>query len=551
MPPPPPTVPATSSYWRSRAAQVPGRRCWAIEGAGSFGAGLATFLADHGEQVVEVPRRRRSARRYAAKSDALDAVQIARDALVQTHPAMVRRRGDREALRVLLTTRRNAVNARIQTVNQLKALIVSAPEELRAELRGRGTKAQISYCAALRRRPTRSLEHQMTARALQVTARRLQQLRAEVDTLPHDIHGLVTAIAPWLLELPGVGPITAAQVLISWSHAGRWRSEAAFAALAGTSPIPASSGRVTRYRLNRRGDRQLNNALHTIAVVRLRDDPLTRAYAQRRTAQGKNPARSSAASSASPASSTSSWNATTGPPWRSPTPLDRHSSLGITVAEFIPRQVMHLQQLLTSFPLLRASTQTSRRTMVDAGLRPAGGGRENLLYGFKAGPCHGVHRPPDQGQGRPPGQAFRRGCTMTEANVSFAGNLTDDPELRHTEGGIARAMFRVAVSARKDQEASFFTVIVWRDQAEHAAQSLSKGSRVVVVGRLQQRTWTAEDGSARSVVEVVAEELGPSLRWRRRRPGRRGARTTSQVDKRCDERTRKHASVPLRRVVAV
>jgi single-strand DNA-binding protein len=136
---------------------------------------------------------------------------------------------------------------------------------------------------------------------------------------------------------------------------------------------------------------------------------------------------------------------------------------------------------------------------------------------------------------------------MTEANVSFAGNLTDDPELRHTEGGIARAMFRVAVSARKDQEASFFTVIVWRDQAEHAAQSLSKGSRVVVVGRLQQRTWTAEDGSARSVVEVVAEELGPSLRWRRRRPGRRGARTTSQDDKRCDERTRKHASVPLRR----
>jgi transposase len=86
-----------------------------------------------------------------------------------------------------------------------------------------------------------------------------------------------------------VGPITAAQVLVSWSHAGRWRSEAAFAALAGTSPIPASSERVTRYRLNRRGDRQLNNALHTIAVVRLRDDPLTRAYAQRRTTQGKNP----------------------------------------------------------------------------------------------------------------------------------------------------------------------------------------------------------------------------------------------------------------------
>jgi hypothetical protein len=91
----------------------------------------------------------------------------------------------------------------------------------------------------------------MTARALQVTARRLQLLRAEADTLQHDIHALVAAVAPWLLELPGVGPITAAQVLVSWSRAGRWRSEAVFAALAGTSPIPASSGRVTRYRLNR------------------------------------------------------------------------------------------------------------------------------------------------------------------------------------------------------------------------------------------------------------------------------------------------------------
>ena len=102
---------------------------------------------------------------------------------------------------------------------------------------------------------------------------------------------------------------------------------------------------------------------------------------------------------------------------------------------------------------------------------------------------------------------------MTEAAVSFAGNLTDDPELRHTEAGIARAMFRVAVSGRREQEASFFTVIVWRDQAKHAAESLTKGSRVLVLGRLQQRSWTAEDGSASSTVEVVAEELGPSLRW--------------------------------------
>jgi single-strand DNA-binding protein len=116
---------------------------------------------------------------------------------------------------------------------------------------------------------------------------------------------------------------------------------------------------------------------------------------------------------------------------------------------------------------------------------------------------------------------------MTEASVSFAGNLTDDPEVRYTDSGIAQAMFRVAVSGRREQEPSFFTVVVWRDQAEHVAESLAKGSRVVVVGRLQQRAWTAEDGSARSTVEVVAEELGPACGGRRRpRPGRRGARAS-------------------------
>jgi single-strand DNA-binding protein len=101
---------------------------------------------------------------------------------------------------------------------------------------------------------------------------------------------------------------------------------------------------------------------------------------------------------------------------------------------------------------------------------------------------------------------------MTEPTVSFAGNLTDDLEVRYSEGGIARAMVRVAVSGRREQ-ASFFTVVLWRDQAEHAAESLSKGSRDRGRGRLQQGSWTAEDGSARSTVEVVAEELGPSLRW--------------------------------------
>jgi transposase len=269
-------------------AQVPGRRCFAVEGAGSYGAGLTRLLVERGEWVVEVDRPSRPARR-GGKSDALDALRAAREALALERPAVPRRRGDREALRVLLATRHGALVARTCAINQLKALIVGAPEELRAELRGRSTSAQVTVCAALRDRPARSLEHRMTVRALRATAKRIRMLAAEAAELQDEIGRLVAAVAPWLLELPGMGPISAAQVLVSWSHAGRLRSEAAFAALAGASPIPASSGQVTRHRLNRGGDRRLNRALHTVALVRLRDDPATRAYAARRRAEGKSP----------------------------------------------------------------------------------------------------------------------------------------------------------------------------------------------------------------------------------------------------------------------
>jgi transposase len=272
-------------------AHVAGRRCWAIEGAGSYGAGLAALLGTLGEQLVEAGRPKRPPRRSGAKTDAIDAVRAARDALGQQPQelALVRRRGDLQALRVLLTTRRTAMAARTAAVNQLKALLVAAPEELRAQLRGLPSKRQVAACAALRDRPAKSLEHRMTVRALRCTARRVQALQAEADELLVELERLVAAIAPWLLELLGVGPVSAAQLLVSWSHAGRFRSEAAFAALAGTNPIPASSGKITRHRLNRSGDRQLNQALHTIALVRLRDDPDTRAYATRRTTEGKSP----------------------------------------------------------------------------------------------------------------------------------------------------------------------------------------------------------------------------------------------------------------------
>jgi transposase len=191
-------------------------------------------------------------------------------------------------LRVLLATRHGACAAKVSAINQLKALIVGAPEELRAELRGLTTRRQVTRCARLRDRPARSLEHRMTVRTLRSTAQRIQALAGEAADLQAELERLVVAVAPWLLELPGVGPISAAQVLVSWSYAGRLRSEAAFAAVAGVNPIPASSGQVTRHRLNRSGDRQLNRALHTIVLARLRDDPQTRTYAARRQAQGKS-----------------------------------------------------------------------------------------------------------------------------------------------------------------------------------------------------------------------------------------------------------------------
>lgn len=166
--------------------------------------------------------------------------------------------------------------ARTRAINHLKALIVSAPEDLRAPLRTMTSDAQISYCAALRSRPTRDLEHRTTTRVLNCTAARVLALRAEANELEVEISQLVTTMAPELLTLPGVGPISAAQVLISWSHPGQFRSEAAFAMFSGAAPIPASSGRTTRHRLNRSGDRQLNRALHTIVLTRARIDPATR-----------------------------------------------------------------------------------------------------------------------------------------------------------------------------------------------------------------------------------------------------------------------------------
>jgi transposase len=268
---------------------APGRRAWAIEGTGSFGAGLTTYLLEQGEWVVEIDRPARPARRNGAKSDELDAARAAREALSRKHLAQPRRRGDREAIRVLLTTRHGAVVSRTRAVCHLKALLVSAPEQLRNHFRKMSTDEQLTRCARLRTSPSQASEHRATIMALRSTARRALALEAEACDLETELERLVTQVAPNLLEEPGVGTVTAAQILCSWSHSGRLRSEAAFAALAGAAAIPASSGQTIRHRLNRGGDRQLNRALHTIVLSRLAHHHETRTYAARRRAEGRTP----------------------------------------------------------------------------------------------------------------------------------------------------------------------------------------------------------------------------------------------------------------------
>lgn len=268
---------------------APGTRVWAIESTGSFGAGLTAHLHEHGERVVEIDRPKRPARRNGAKSDALDALRAAREGLGRKHLAEPRRRGEREAIRVVLRTRQGAVKARSVAISQLKSLIVTAPEELRSSLRRLGDQDLASRCARLRTAPSQSIEHQMTVRALRSTARRVLALEAEAAELETELEPVLKALCPQLLAERGVGTISAAELINAWSHPGRIRSEAAFAMLAGVAPIPASSGQTVRHRLNRSGDRQLNRALHTIAMSRLQHDPDTRAYAQRRREEGKTP----------------------------------------------------------------------------------------------------------------------------------------------------------------------------------------------------------------------------------------------------------------------
>ena len=254
-----------------------------VEGTLSYGAGLARFLAAAGVDTVEVLRPKRRARR-GDKSDPADAEAAAR--AVQSGEATAAPKsgdGPVEAIRMLRTARRSAVKARTAAINQLKALLVTAPEQVAAPLRGLSKPALIDRCARMRPDPAAVEAVAAAKRSMRSLARRHRALTAEIDDLEAEIARLCAAANPALLAAPGVGPDTAAALLVAvGDNPQRLRSEASFAALCGASPVEASSGKVTRHRLNRGGDRQANNALWRIATVRMRTDERTIAYAARR-----------------------------------------------------------------------------------------------------------------------------------------------------------------------------------------------------------------------------------------------------------------------------
>jgi transposase len=261
-----------------------------IEGTGVYGSGLAAHLRGQGVGMVEVDRPDRKARRWQGKSDPVDAEAAARAALAARATGTPKDRdGAVEALRVLRVARRSGVDQRADVQRQVKALIVTAPETLRERLRGLRDKDLLVTCARLRPDAARLHEPvEATKHALRTLAARHAQLTDEITALDAHLAVLVEQINPALLELQGVGVDVAGQLLVTaGGNPERLRSEPAFAMLCGVAPLPATSGKTrNRHRLNRGGDRQANAALYRVVLCRLRWDPRTRAYAERRTAEG-------------------------------------------------------------------------------------------------------------------------------------------------------------------------------------------------------------------------------------------------------------------------
>ncbi|THA55854.1 IS110 family transposase [Streptomyces sp. A0958] len=259
-----------------------------VEGTGAYGAELARVLTAAGVTVIDVDRPDRKTRRMKGKSDPIDSYAAATAVLSGRATGIPKSRdGVVEAVRVLRTARRSAVKARTQAMNQIRGLLVSAPAMLREQVAGLERAMLIRTLSRLRPGDDLSRPLAATRAALRRLARRHQALDDEIAELDTEIGPLAKQAAPVLLELFGVGPETAGQLLASaGDNPERMRPEAAFAHLAGVAPIPASSGRTHRHRLNRGGDRAANNALHTIVLTRMRFDERTRAYVERRTKEG-------------------------------------------------------------------------------------------------------------------------------------------------------------------------------------------------------------------------------------------------------------------------
>lgn len=260
-----------------------------VEGTNSYGAGLARHLRVENIEVVEVIRPARQVRRMRGKSDEIDAYAAAHIALADNDAVTPNTAaGPVEAIRVTHAARRSAVKARTETIQQIKSLLVTAPEPIRAEYRVLTTGRLIDRLAASRPRSGDDETAACTRVTLKRLAVRQQQLDAEIAGHEADLTRLVSTANPALTQAGGIGVITAAQLLATTGdNPDRISSEAAFAMLCGAAPIPASSGKTNRHRLNRGGDRAANCALHQIAINRLATDPATRAYAAKRTAEGK------------------------------------------------------------------------------------------------------------------------------------------------------------------------------------------------------------------------------------------------------------------------
>jgi len=261
-----------------------------VEGTGSYGAGLARSLRRQGVHVVEVTRPNRQARRNSGKSDSLDAVEAARAAISGKAKGHAKTRdGASEALRVLVVAKRSARQARVKALVQMRHLVISAPDELHLRFKGLKVPALIEESAGLR--PDRSPDPvtAATKSSLSSLAKRIRFLNAELAALDDQIASLVAAAAPELLALFGLGPDTAATLLVAaGDNPERLHSEAAWARLCGVAPIPADSGKVRGHnRLHAGGDRQANAALWRIVMVRIAHDPETTAYFERRVKEGR------------------------------------------------------------------------------------------------------------------------------------------------------------------------------------------------------------------------------------------------------------------------